>query len=143
MTRGIYPALLAHYPLADSLQFPWASSRVPARLSSGFPRQPLPAGHIDPLNGDFVPSVKLDLPINLSGFTKGKDVLVCGLLALVEAELAAGTMLPLPDLAFGGRYGLLSLRTFSFPAALAFIAEIRAVEAQFTQREQELAAIYC
>ena len=130
--------------LADSLQFPWASSRLPARLSSGFPRQPCPAGHIDPLNGDFVPSVKLDLPINLSGFTKGRDVLVVASLALVEAELAAGTMVPLPGLAFGGRYGLLSLRTHPLsPAALAFIAEIRAVEAQFTQREQELAAIYC
>jgi hypothetical protein len=109
-----------------------------------FPKQPCRAGHIDPLNGDFVPSVKVDLPINLSGFTRGKEVLVLASLGLAEQELAAGTMVPLPGLAFPGRYGLLKLKTHSLsPAALAFIAEIRAVEAEFVQREEQLAAIYC
>ena len=130
--------------LADTFQYPWASSRLPSRLSSVFPRQPCRAGHIDPLNGDFVPSVKLNLPIHLGGFIRGKEVLALASLALVEQELAAGTMVPLPGLVFPGRYGFLSLKSHSLsPAALAFIAEIRAVEAQFTQREQELAAIYC
>jgi len=109
-----------------------------------FPRQPCRAGHIDPLNGDFVPSVKVDLPTNLSGFTKGKEVLALTGLGLAEPELTAGTMVPLPGLAFPGRYGLLKLKTHSLsPAARAFIAEIRAVEAEYAQREKELAAIYC
>jgi DNA-binding transcriptional LysR family regulator len=129
--------------LADALQYPWASPRIPARLGSSFPRQPCPAGHIDPLNGDFVPSVTLELPTNLSSFTRGTDVLVLTGLALVEEELAAGTMVPLPELAFPGRYGLLRLKSHSLsPAALAFIAEIREVEAEFAQREAELAVIY-
>ena len=129
--------------LADALQYPWASPRLPARLSRVFPKQPYPAGHIDPLNGDFVPSVKVDLPINLSGFTQGKDILVLASLGLAEQELAAGSMVPLPGLAFPGRYGLLRLKTHSLsPAALAFIAEIRAVEAEFVLREAELAVIY-
>jgi DNA-binding transcriptional LysR family regulator len=132
-----------HITLADTLQYPWASPRLPARLSNVFPREAFPAGHIDPLNGDFVPSVKVDLPINLGGFTQGKDILVLASLGLAEQELAAGTMVPLPGLAFRGRYGILKLKTHSLsPAALAFIAEIRAVEAEFVQREEELAVIY-
>jgi len=130
--------------LADALQYPWASSRVPARVSSVFPRQPCPAGHIDPLNGDFVPSVQIDVPMNLSGFTRGRDVLVLATLALVEQELTAGTMKPLPGLTIPARYGFLRLKTRSLsPAAQTFITEIRAVEAEFVQREEELAVIYC
>ena len=84
------------------------------------------------------------MPIHLGGFTRGKEVLVLAGLALVEQELEAGTMVPLPGLAFPGRYGFLSLKTHSLsPAALAFIAQLRAVEAEFVQREEELAAIYC
>jgi DNA-binding transcriptional LysR family regulator len=129
--------------LADTLQYPWASPRLPARLSNAFPREPCPAGHIDPLNGDFVPSVKLDAPIHLSDFTKGKSVLVLASLGLAEQELAAGKMVPLPGLTFRGRYGFLSLKSHALsPAAQAFIAEIRAVEAEFVQREKRLAAIY-
>ena len=130
--------------LADARQYPWASGgRFPARLGGRFPRTPCPAGHIDPLNGDFVPSVQIDLLTNLSGFTSGKNVLVLASLGLVEQELAAGTMVPLPGLAMHARYGFLGLRTHSLsPAALAFIAELREVEAEFVQREERLAAIY-
>lgn len=130
--------------MADALQYPLAGIRLPSRVSSMLPRQPCPAGHIDPLNGDFVPSVKIDLPIHLDDFTRGSEVLVLASLALVEQELAAGTMVPLPELGFPGRYGLLRMKSHSLsPAALAFIAEIRAVEAEYAQREAELAAIYC
>ncbi|MEZ5502845.1 MAG: substrate-binding domain-containing protein [Halioglobus sp.] len=129
--------------LADTLQYPWASSRLPARISGVFPRQRSPAGHINPLNGDFVPSVQFDIPINLGGFTKGKNTLVVAALTLVEQELAAGTMVPLPGLKFHARYGILRLKTRSLsPAALAYITEIRAVEADFVQREEQLAVIW-
>jgi DNA-binding transcriptional LysR family regulator len=129
--------------MADALQYPLAGSRLPSRVSRMLPRQPCPAGHIDALNGDFVPSVKIDLPIHLGDFTKGREVLVLASLGLVEQELAAGTMVPLPELAFPGRYGLLRVKSHSLsPAALAFIAEIREVEAEFAQREERLAAIY-
>ncbi|MCB1704162.1 MAG: LysR family transcriptional regulator [Halioglobus sp.] len=133
----------SHITLDDVLQYPWASPRLPPRLGSVIPRDSCPAGSIDPLNGDFVPSVKIDLPINLSSFTRGKSVLALGSLALLEEELAAGAVVPLPSLGFYGRYGLLSLKTHACsPAALAFIAEIRAVEAEFVEREERLAAIY-
>ncbi|CAA0121359.1 HTH-type transcriptional regulator GbpR [Halioglobus japonicus] len=127
----------------DVLQYPWASSRLPSRVSNRFPRQPCPAGHIDPLNGDFVPSVQIDVPINLGNFTAGREMLTLASLALVEKEVAAGIMVPLPGLIFESRYGLLRLKSHSFsPAALALIAEIRAVEAEFSQRELFLAKKY-
>ncbi len=130
--------------LTDALQYPWVSPRLPGRMGNAFPRQRCPAGCIDPLNGDFVPSVLIDLPANLTLFTKGTDMVVISSLALVEKELAAGTLVPLPGLAFPGRYGFLKLKSHSLsPAALALMAEIRAVEAEFVLREKELAAIYC
>jgi len=130
--------------LSDTLQYPWVSTRLPSRLVTAFPLQPCPAGRIDPLNGDFVPSVQIDQFNNLSGFAKGTDMLVLTPLALVEQELLAGIIAPLPGMTFRARYGLLRLKSHSLsPAALAYIAEIRAVEAEFGQREEELAAIYC
>ncbi len=129
--------------LADTLQYPWVAPRLPGRIGGAFPRQRCPAGCIDPLNGDFVPSVQIDLPVNLTGFTQGSDMLVLAALGLVEQELAAGTLAPLPNLGFRGRYGFLKLKSHSLsPAALAFIEEIRAVEAEFVQREEKLVAIY-
>lgn len=134
---------LSRITFADVLQYPWASSRLPSRISAMFPRQPCPAGHIDPLNGDFVPSVKLEVPMHLSGFTMGREILVLASLALVEQELAAGTMVPLPGLTFQGRYGFIRLKSRSLsPAALAFISEIRAVEAEFVQREAQLSGLF-
>jgi hypothetical protein len=68
---------------------------------------------------------------------------VVGSLALVEQELAAGTMLPLPEFGMFARYGLLKLKSHTLsPAARAFIAEIRAVEAEFVQLEKRLTAKY-
>ncbi len=85
----------------------------------------------------------IDVPINLSGFTKGKEVLALTGLGQAEPELAAGTMVQLHGLAIPARYGILRLKTHSLsPAALEFIAEIRAVEAEIVEREEELAAIY-
>jgi DNA-binding transcriptional LysR family regulator len=129
--------------LADVLQYPWVSPRIPGRMGKTFPRQRGPAGCFDPLNGDFVPVVLIDLPINLTHFTKGTNMVVIASLALAEQELAAGTLVPLPGLAFTCRYGFLTLKSHSLsPAALALMAEIRAVEAEFVLREEKLAAIY-
>lgn len=127
----------------DVLNYPWVGSRIPARVGSKFPREPCVAGSIDPLNGDFVPSVQTGVPLHLGSFTAGTDMLVLASLALVEPELAAGVMVPLPGLVIPGRYGFLRLKSHSLsPAALAFIAEIRAVEAEFVQREERLAQVY-
>ena len=64
-------------------------------------------------------------------------------LPLLEQELAAGIMKPVPGLTFQSRYGILRRVSHSLPpAAMAFIAEMRALEAEFVQREKQLAVIY-
>jgi DNA-binding transcriptional LysR family regulator len=123
--------------------YPWATTRIPGRVANRFPREPSPAGRIDPLNGDFVPAIELTVPMNLAMFTTDTDVLAFASLAFLEAELAAGILVPVPGFTFETRYGFVHLKTRSLaPAALAYMAEIRAVEAEFVKREQQLAVRY-
>lgn len=64
-------------------------------------------------------------------------------LALREAELAAGTVAPVPGFTAESGYGFVHLKQRSLsPVALAYMAEIRAVETQFMQREKDLAVRY-
>jgi DNA-binding transcriptional LysR family regulator len=128
---------------ADVFAYPWASTRLPARVTNSFPGETGTAGHFDSLSGDFVPSVEINVPMALACFTTGTDVLVLTSLAMVEQELAARTLVPIPGVAFSSGYGFLwpSSRSIS-PAALAYMAEIRAVEAEFAQREAHLASVY-
>jgi hypothetical protein len=87
--------------------------------------------------------VEIDVAMHLGGFAAGGDVLVLASLALVEPELAAGKLVPVPGLAIQSRYGLLQLKSHTpSPAVLAYITEIRTVEAEFAQREQSLAQVY-
>jgi len=101
------------------------------------------AGRIDPLNGDFVPAIELTVPMNLALFVTGTDVLAFASLAVMEAQLDAGIVVPVPGFTFNTRYGFVHLKTRSLsPASLAYMAEIRAVEAEFVQREKQLAVRY-
>ena len=123
--------------------FPWAATRLPKRVADHFPPGNHPAGHIDPLNGDFVPAIELNVPMRLGQFTAGTDVLVLANLALLEKELEAGEVVPVPGFTTFSRYGFVHLQTRSIsPAAQAFMDEIRAVEAEFVAREESLAVRY-
>lgn len=130
--------------LEDMAAYPWAGTRLPPRVASHFPSGSFPSGNIDPINGDFVPAMQINIPLNLGLFLQGTNVLVFASLALLESELAAGTAVPVPGFTFPSAYGFGHLKTRPLsPLALAYMAEIRAVEAEFTQREEKLAAIYC
>jgi DNA-binding transcriptional LysR family regulator len=129
--------------LADLSAYPWATTRIPGRVANSFPPGPVTAGRIDPLNGDFVPAIELTVPMNLALFVTGTDVLAFASLAVMEAELDAGIVLPVPGFTFNTRYGFVHLKTRSLsPASLAYMAEIRAVEAEFVEREKQLAVRY-
>ena len=130
--------------LEDMAAYPWAGTRLPPRVASHFPSGSFPSGNIDPISGDFVPAMQINIPLNLWLFLQGTNVLVFASLALLESELAAGTAVPVPGFTFPSAYGFGYLKTRPLsPLALAYMAEIRAVEAEFTQREEKLAAIYC
>lgn len=124
--------------------YPWAGPRLPPRVAGLFPSEDVPAGHIDQITGDFVPAVHINIPLNLGLFVSGTNVLALASLAMFESELTAGTVALVPGFNFPSAYGFGHLKKRSLsPLVQAYMAEIRAVEAEFRQREEKLAAIYC
>jgi DNA-binding transcriptional LysR family regulator len=129
--------------LADLVTYPWASTRLPQRHSQFLPRQPCAAGRVDTLTGDFMPTVEFNVPMQLGEFVVGTDLLVFASLGLMQAELRSGAVVPVPGLSFKGRYGFIYLNARSLsPATEAYMHEVRAVEAEFVQREMRLARTY-
>jgi DNA-binding transcriptional LysR family regulator len=129
--------------LGDMAGYPWAGPSLPPRIASHLPSGDFAAGHVDPVSGNFVPAVQLNILTNMELFLAGTNVLALASLALLESELAAGTIVPVPGFTFPSAYGFGYLKKRSLsPVALAYMEEIRAVEAEFRQREEKLAAIY-
>jgi len=123
--------------------YPWVGPRLPPRIAKHLPAEDFPAGHIDPINGDFVPAMQINIPLNLGSFLPGTNLLIVATFAMFESELKAGTAVAVPGFTFPSAYGFGYLKTRNLsPLALAYMDEIRAVEAEFSQREEELAAIY-
>ncbi len=98
--------------LADLLAFPWATARVPPRLAAAFPRPVESAGYIDAFNGDFVPSMEIDVPMQFPGLSARGDVIELGALQMVANELNAGALAVVPALKFDFHtsYGFIYLR---------------------------------
>ena len=87
--------------------------------------------------------MQFNIPMSLGLFLTGTNVLAFASFALLESDLAAGTVVPVPGFTFQSAYSFGHLKTRSLsPVAQAYMAEIRAVEAEFMQREEKLAAIY-
>ncbi len=117
---------------AQALAFPWVGTRIPARIANHFPRPVDTAGAIDPANGDFVPAVNLDVSMHVPELLVNSDALAVGSLKMFDADLLASriVVLPIAGPQFQANYGFIRLKSRSLaPAALAFMNEIRAVEA--------------
>lgn len=128
--------------LAQLLEFPWLCSRIPARFAAGLPKGLGAAGFIDPANGDFVPAIEIDVPMQPASFLSGSDTLVFTLLSSVEKELLAGdaVMVPVKGLELRCAYGFIYLKNRSLaPAAEAYMQEVRALEAEILAKEAALA----
>ena len=133
--RGIFlPARLFEYP--------WVACRIPLRIAGSLPRELGAAGSIDPVNGDFVPAIELDVPANLAQFLEGSDALALATLTMMEEQLRDGVVevLPTKEPDIRTEYGFLHLkdRTLS-PATLTLMQEVRDVEAELKKREAALA----
>jgi DNA-binding transcriptional LysR family regulator len=136
----------AQVTLPQLLEYPWVSSRLPPRVASGFPQKLGAAGSIDPINGDFVPAIEVDVPLQLSGFITDSDAVTVTMLAAMQQELHSGkvALLPTVNLPIGTDYGFIYLKNRSLPpAALAYMDEVRTIEAEIAKREASLAARYC
>ncbi len=144
--RPGHPILAAgRVALPALLEFPWMASRLPARIAAGLPRTVGRAGRIDALSGDFIPAITIDVPMQIADLLAGSDTLAFASLALMEHDLAAGnvTVVPTSKVAFQANYGFIRLKDRSLtPAALAYMDEVRAVEAGIAGREAALAERY-
>jgi DNA-binding transcriptional LysR family regulator len=129
----------------EILDFPWVATRLPARMADSLPRSLGMAGTRDPRTGDFVPAVEIDVPMQLSAFLSGSDALVLASLAIMEADLLAGRamLVQMSGPEFRSAYGFIYLKDrLLSPATQAYMAEVRAVEREFGEREALLAARY-
>jgi DNA-binding transcriptional LysR family regulator len=142
LCRAGHPILRQHrITLAQLLEYPWASTRLPPRMASAFPSATGRAGYIDTLSGDFVPAVDLWAPINLSLLIAKSEALALGPLTLVEHELKSGSVVivPMEGLDLHGGYGFVYLKSRPLsPAARAFMAEVTACEQLLVTNEARL-----
>lgn len=142
--RPGHPILkLNEVSLAELTEYPWVCSRIPSRFAAALPKKLGAAGVIDPNNGDFVPAIEIDVPMQLAGFLTDTNVLVFTLLTSVERELLAGeaVIVPVTGPELKSAYGFIYLKNRSIaPATQAYMEEVRAVEAEITAREATLAS---
>jgi DNA-binding transcriptional LysR family regulator len=138
--RPRHPILkLRRVTLADLLQFPWATNRIPPRIAAALPRPPGAAGYIDDLSGEFVPAIELDVPMQIATLLANTNVIALGSFSMAEKELDAGTVavIPTPDLKFRASYGFIYLKNRALsPATKAFMEEYRDEERVVAEREE-------
>ncbi|MBK5354411.1 LysR family transcriptional regulator [Pseudomonas sp. TH41] len=129
--------------LAQTLDYPWVASRIPLRLATHLLPATLGcAGAYDAVNGDFVPAIEIDVPMQIVKFVENSNALAVGNLSNFEQEIRAGEIVALPihDLALRTRYGFIYLKERSLPPAVeVYMREVRAVEEEISQRESLLA----
>jgi DNA-binding transcriptional LysR family regulator len=117
--------------LKQVLAYPYVGPRLPQRIANDF-LQLVKVGRIDADSGDYLPPVKVDnIPVAID-VVMHSDAVGLAPLALLAPEVHAGRLqtLPLRLQWMHTRYGFVYLRDRQLsPAALAFMAEVRTVEA--------------
>jgi len=122
---------LAAPSLEQVLAYPYVGTRMPQRVAAGF-LELARVGRIDADSGDYLPPVKVDSIQLAKTVVLQSDAVGAAPLALLATEIRAGQLQPLPLRPdwLHTRYGFAYLRERQLsPAAQAFMAEVRAVEA--------------
>ena len=137
--------ILKRKPIAEKalFEYPWAATRMPARIATHMPDILLAAGTIDLASSDFVPAIELDVPMQLPELLAGTDVLAIAGLTMMEHAVHAGMAVVVPTrvLPVHANYGFIYLSDRTLPpAVLAFMQVVREVEAEITKREISLAS---
>jgi DNA-binding transcriptional LysR family regulator len=119
------------------MAFPFAGTRMAPRVAESFLNL-AKAGAIDPDSGDYLPPIKVD------SIRVAKEVVMCSEaigaapLPLIGAEIESGRLVALPLRMpwMHTRYGFVYLRDRMLsPAAEAFMAEVRRIEAELAAQE--------
>ena len=132
-------------PLERILEYPYVGTRIPPRLSKMF-LELANAGIIDRDTGDYLPAVKVDSIRTAREVVLASNAVSAAPLPLIAPEIKSGKIATLPVRLpwFKTGYGLayLSDRPLS-PAAEAFIAELRRVEAESVAERRTLKRTAC
>jgi DNA-binding transcriptional LysR family regulator len=118
--------------LKQVLAYPFVGPRLPQRIARDF-LQLVKVGRIEPDSGDYLPPVKIDSEPVAMDVVMHSDAVGLAPLALLAPRIRAGYLLALPLRLnwMHTRYGFVYLRDRQLsPAALAFMTEVRAVEAE-------------
>ncbi|MGB5622563.1 MAG: LysR family transcriptional regulator [Gammaproteobacteria bacterium] len=140
--RADHP-LLSGEPVGfdDLLAYPWATSRVPARISAFFGEGENRAGRIDPASGDFVPTVEIENASASRSVVLNSSAIAGALLIQLERDLEDGRLALIPYRADWLRlnHGIIYLKGRMLPpAARLFAEEIRKLDADIGNRERAL-----
>lgn len=134
------PVLLTHL-----FEFPWVSTRIPPRIATAFPKSLGRAGHLDRTCGDFMPAIEIDSLMQFADVVTDTDALALVPLLVAEGALADGRIeiVPVVDIQPKTQYAFIHLKgsPLSSPA-LAYMREVRTVEAAVSKRENVLARKY-
>lgn len=125
------------------LEYPWAGARLPSRITTIVQMTSSVAGSIDLVSGDFIPAIELNAPLQLPEFVGCGNVLVLASRTIMEDMLRTGRAVVVPTAALPLRshYGFIYLKERSLPpSALAFMKEVREIEAELVGKEFSLAA---
>jgi len=128
-------------PSVDQVfSFPFVGTRMPQRVAAGF-LQLAKVGRIDVDTGDYMPPIKVDSIAAAKDVVMKCDAIGAAPLALIAAELRAGQLCTLPLRLdwMHTHYGFAYLRGRQLsPAALAFMAEVRGVEAELASLSERV-----
>ena len=128
--------------IPDLLDFPWCCTRMPSRLTAHLPADLGLAAGTDPLTGELVPAIEVDVISDVAAVIANSDALCPSALLMFREKLDAGTIsfLPFHQPWMMTNYGFVSLkqRTLS-PIVLAFMDNVRKVEQELFAEEDRFA----
>jgi DNA-binding transcriptional LysR family regulator len=130
-------------PLARIAEFPFTGPRIPPRLAKRFV-DVFSSGGIDRDTGDYLPSIRVDSFATARAVVLASDAVGVSPLPLIRTDLEEGRLAALPvELpALATNYGLVYRRDRKpSPAAEAFMAEVRKVEAKIAAEEAHASAM--
>jgi DNA-binding transcriptional LysR family regulator len=131
--------------LADLFEFPWVSTRIPPRIAAAFPKALGRAGHYDRTGGDFMPAIEIDSLTQFVEMVAGTDALALVPLVIAENALAERriVIVPVGDIEPKTQYAFIYLKDRPpNSAVVAYMREVRAVEAAVAKREKSLERKY-
>jgi DNA-binding transcriptional LysR family regulator len=131
--RARHPLLAEDAPTIEAiLAYPFVGTTLPTRIGQAFYRF-AKTGTIDPDTDDYVPLIRVQSVRLIKDVVLASDAVGAAPFALIRDEMNAGSLASLnvkvPWLRTGYGFVYLKERTLS-PAAQAFVAEVKAVEAE-------------